>query len=219
VDGDGSRDFAVAASVGYVRVYSGTDGALLTRLDGGHTFGWGLADAGDLNRDGLSDIVVGQPGSWGQPVVGQVSVYMGTTSLGTPLCDPARPNSTGVPARLDVVGSPSAGGWPLELRTASLPPGREVLLLASRSAGFVAFPGGSQGALCLGGAVGRLTSKPLVSDAGGNVALELDTLALPTVAGSHTVRPGDSWFFQTWYRDDHPLPTSNFSDARRVDFR
>ncbi len=67
-------DFAVGAvqasdltpGRGYVRIVSGADGATLLTLQGsgiGDRFGSAVANAGDLNGDGLSDILVGAPAS------------------------------------------------------------------------------------------------------------------------------------------------------------
>jgi len=86
-DGDGWRDFAVAAvwpaPHGIVRVYSGTDGSVLHEFTGGTTddhFGRALDGGGDLNGDGIPDIAIGaQYDSPGGQVEGSVWVYSGGT--------------------------------------------------------------------------------------------------------------------------------------------
>ena len=69
VDGDGIGDFAVSAhdhvtfaQADSVRWYSGADGTLIRRIDGdgsGHTLGTDLANVGDVDLDGVPDLLVG----------------------------------------------------------------------------------------------------------------------------------------------------------------
>lgn len=67
VDGDGRRDFVVGApdpfgrGAGSAFVYSGATGALLWSLapPSGAEFGTSVGDAGDVDRDGRADLVVG----------------------------------------------------------------------------------------------------------------------------------------------------------------
>lgn len=76
LDGDGRDDFAVGANrdnttpatagqAGTVRVYSGATGIEILALAGagsGAEFGWHIDSAGDVDGDGLDDLVVSAPG-------------------------------------------------------------------------------------------------------------------------------------------------------------
>jgi hypothetical protein len=81
VDGDGARDFAVAAprdsrfgyAAGWVSLRSGTDGFVIWSVfgSGGEMLGDVLADAGDLNGDGIDDLLASAQGA------GEVRVFSG----------------------------------------------------------------------------------------------------------------------------------------------
>jgi len=92
--GDGVRDVLVGATqdsnifnqgAGYVRLYNGATGAFVRTHNGstvGDRFGISCADAGDLNGDGLSEILVGAD-QFSNGLKGFVRVFDGAT--GTPL--------------------------------------------------------------------------------------------------------------------------------------
>lgn len=85
VNGDGVRDLAVGAPsasgvdgpAGLVDVLSGADGSLLWSAPGmaGDQLGYALADAGDVDADGTTDVVIGAPGSDGG--AGRVDILSG----------------------------------------------------------------------------------------------------------------------------------------------
>ncbi len=82
-------------------------------------------------------------------------------------------------------------------------------------------PGGSQGDLCLGGAIGRFNGATEIQLGGpcGIFDLVVDLTSVPTPFGRTSVMAGETWVFQCWYRDTNPSSTSNFSDAVNVTFQ
>lgn len=89
VDQDGTEDIAVGAPYttvsdlsvqGRAYVFSGRDGRQLLMLDNpepqqGSTFGWRVLGAGDLNKDGTPDLLVGAPYHDVDPYEGQGVAY------------------------------------------------------------------------------------------------------------------------------------------------
>jgi hypothetical protein len=142
------------------------------------------------------------------------------SSLGTNYCT-ANANSTGATATMGASGSAVAASNDLTLEATALPPNSFCFFLTSQTQGFVQNPGGSQGNLCLGGAIGRFVGPGQIvnSGAGGVASLAIDLTQQPTPTGPVTVTAGESWSFTTWYRDSAGgAPTSNFSDGLEIQF-
>ncbi|MCP3920877.1 MAG: hypothetical protein GY711_35565 [bacterium] len=127
----------------------------------------------------------------------------------------ANPNSAGVPALLSLTGFPAVGVETLEFHVTGLPPNRFGYFLMSQLAGFVPLFGGSQGNLCLDLPIVRFAGDILDSGAAGEFHFAPDFTSLPS---GQVIELGETWNFQSWYRDANPAPTSNTSDAVSVTF-
>jgi hypothetical protein len=93
MNGDGIPDFAVGApgefsvgfgaARGFVRVYSGADASILHHIDGDRElslFGFGVSGTGDINADGVPDLLVGAPYDPSPSIAkGSVAAYSGRT--------------------------------------------------------------------------------------------------------------------------------------------
>ncbi|MSR74133.1 MAG: hypothetical protein EXS14_01505 [Planctomycetes bacterium] len=83
INADGRADFAVglsgaASMTGRVRVCSGLDGSTLLTLNGeavGDRFGAAVAYAGDMNADGIPDLLVGAPYQTVNGIAGRAYIY------------------------------------------------------------------------------------------------------------------------------------------------
>ncbi len=121
VNGDGVADFAALGLAGtggsaHVTVYSGADGAELLDIGmppGSVSFGSALADAGDLNGDGVGDLLISD--HLGGPLaVGIVRVHSGADGAVLLNCVSPYPGRVGAPAKwgysLDNLGDVSGDG-------------------------------------------------------------------------------------------------------------
>ena len=118
MNGDGNPDVivgarlddgALGAQIGSATVLSGANGSTILRLEGpevGSQFGDTATGIGDLNGDGHADLIVGAFGASGTVgSTGLAIAYAMDMSIGTAICSPAVPNSTGLPATLTAEGS------------------------------------------------------------------------------------------------------------------
>ena len=138
------------------------------------------------------------------------------TSLGTSYCGPAVPNSSGDPATMLALGSAVVADNEFALLATGLARWQFGYFLASQTQAFVSNPGGSQGNLCLGGAITRFRAFVASTGPEALLALPLDLGNLPPPAGQ--ILPGETWNFTCWFRDANPGATSNFADGVSVSF-
>lgn len=132
-------------------------------------------------------------------------------------CSPATMNSSGASASIAALGSDVLADNALTLRASGLPTQTFGFFLNSLTEGS-AVPPGSQGTLCLGGAVGRFSENVLNSGALGEFSLEVDLTMIPNNPPASAMI-GEVWKFQAWFRDANPQVTSNLTDAIRVTLR
>ncbi len=144
----------------------------------------------------------------------------GPTTLGTNYCA-ANANSTGVTGVMSAIGSAIAAQNNVQLSANRLPNNAFGFFLVSRTQGFIANPGGSQGNLCLSGNIGRYVGPGQVLNTGalGQFALVLDLNQTPTPTGFTTIQAGDTVYFTAWHRDSiGGGATSNFTDGLEIVF-
>jgi len=130
----------------------------------------------------------------------------------------AKPNSTGLPARLEATGDVQVPFNHARLHATDLPPSQLAMFVNAPARGPATTPPGSQGDLCLSGPIGRHVAEAGLSSAAGELDLVLDLEALPIPGGSAAILPGETWHWQCWYRDQNPLPTANFTNALAILF-
>ncbi len=133
---------------------------------------------------------------------------------------PGAVNSLGLGARLELAGSATVADMDLTLSVIQLPLNSTGYAITSLDANVVTNPGGSFGNLCIAGpSVGRFLGNVLNSGSTGEVSFDPDLTAFPTPTGPEAVMPGDTRYFQYWYRDSvFGFPVSNFSSAMRITF-
>lgn len=142
--------------------------------------------------------------------------------LGTSYCSPAVANSTGNPATIEASGSLSVAANDVTLTADDLPQSSFGFFLTSRTQGLVMNPGGSMGTLCLGGSIGRYVGPGQIKNSGavGSYFLDLDLTQTPTPTGLVAIATGETWNFQSWYRDAvGGVATSNFTNGVSLTFQ
>ena len=193
---------------------SGSPGevAIGSHWDGGSMVG--TSEVGDalalwLDRDG-------DPNS--TEVAGSLVEELEIPVLGAQYCA-AAPNSTGSSAWIAARGFQWGTGAALTLQSTEMPQNSFGHFLVSNVSGFVTNPGGSQGNLCLQGNVGRFNRAGEIRNSGLSGSFSLSGVVgndLPSPMGPVSAQPGETWYFQCWFRDIGP--SSNFSNAIEITF-
>lgn len=142
-------------------------------------------------------------------------------SIGLVYCSPAQPNTVSASgATIRAFGSNIVVDNNLTFEAEDLPLNQFTLLVNGADAGNVAFPGGSLGILCLGGAIGRHKTELAFSGPTGSAQFAPDLTAIPTPFGNTAVLPGETFHFQAWYRDfTGGVSVNNFTDAVEITFQ
>ncbi len=152
--------------------------------------------------------------------VGTPGRFAGGVCGFAPECRPNVPNSTGSAAELVALGDRSVTAPSFELRADFLPNASLALLVVGPEAAHAPGAGGSSGTFCIGGAVGRYIDQVDFAGPDGVVEFQATASALPGPLGPRSASPGETWRFQTWYRDTLPdgSSTSNLTDVVAVRF-
>lgn len=149
----------------------------------------------------------------------RTALLVAEQALAAPYCSSAV-NASGARARMQTLGSVAVAANDVTLRCVDMPVNTFGLFVTSRSRGFTANPGGSLGDLCIGGTIGRFNGLIQNSGSAGQISAAINAAALPEGGATVAAAPGDTWYFQCWFRDlNMGLPASNFSDGVELTFR
>jgi hypothetical protein len=229
VDGDGFGDFLVGSpfadeegtNSGVATVYSGQIGGGILHsfvwAEGGDLLGYSVASAGDINGDGIQDVLVGLAGADSPlPGAGEAHVYLGGC-WSTSYCI-STTNTSGFAGRLRMEGSNSVTTNSMSFRARGVPRNQfGTIFYGPRQ---IQVPLG-RGYLCIGaGQAGIQRMHPIVSIGQDNMAwYRADLTRPPASSGPGMITPGSTWNFQFWFRDRiNGTSTTNLTDAIEVEF-
>ena len=127
-------------------------------------------------------------------------------------------NSSGMAASMSASGSLLIADNDLTLMANDLPINQFGFFIVSGTQDFIMNPNGSDGNLCLGGAIGRFSGPGEIFSSGstGSFSLGVDLTRIPTPTGTVATTPNTTWNFQAWVRDAGG--TSNFTDGIEITF-
>ncbi len=229
IDGDGYDEFAYGRRhdnlfihTGSVDVHSGRTGGLLFEIHGDaedNFFGSAVSDVGDVNLDGVPDLLVGafREDSNGN-AAGRAALFSGTCLAPMAYCASA-PNSSGACAVMGFSGSYVHADNDLSLTAGGAVSGQFGVFFYARRVGETPF---GDGFLCMNPEpVGTFRlNPPVLIDAAGAAMRDLDLMLPPACDGDGFIGSGTEWHFQFWYRDPFgPSGTGfNLSNALSITF-
>ena len=141
-------------------------------------------------------------------------MWFGDSLIGENFCSPGTVNSSGLPGRIHASGSDVVADDDVTLTAINLPQNEFGYFLTSLSQGSY-MPPSSNGLICLGGSIGRFNAQVQNSGGSGSFSTQIDLTSLP-VNPPVPALPGQTWYFQGWYRDGG---SSNFTDGTAVAFQ
>ena len=127
-------------------------------------------------------------------------------------------NSTGASALLGSLGTTGIGAGELALTVQGTPPGANGIFFSGPGPLDIPF---ADGRLCVAGGATGLIRLPgvLSTDQNGAGTRPLDLDSPPLLDEAWGVEPGETWFFQFWFRDTASTGAGeNLSDALAITF-
>lgn len=223
VDGDGWADIIggarlgnapVGGDAGYARVWSGRTGISLFTLFGtavGEFFGHAVRSAGDIDNDGLDDVIVGWPSAdFSGLDSGRARVWTGTPFPVTTYCT-ATTNTAGCAATVSTTGTPSATQpTPFTVRATQVVNNKTGLLFYGRHGEALPYNGGF---LCVEPPLKRTWVSNSGGSSGCNGTLTIDMNNWIQGQNDLTLGSGDTVFAQFWYRDNSGGTGVGYSNA------
>ncbi|MEC7233420.1 MAG: hypothetical protein VX015_03095 [Planctomycetota bacterium] len=149
-------------------------------------------------------------------LAGSLLATSASAQIGTIFCA-GQPNSTGSASVMSASGSTNVSQNDVTLSVDGLPANQFGLFITSQTPILAPNPGGSNGDLCIGGSLGRITTL-VNSGSTGDVSLALDLTGIPNSNALYAVAPGDTVYFQLWHRDTAAPGFSNFSPGIQIAF-
>ena len=138
--------------------------------------------------------------------------------IGGTYCGPAVANSTGSPASIQALGSANLADDLLTLQVTGLPTNVFGMCIGGLSQASTPGWAGGQGRLCITPPLALLTSEVQSSGSTGTFEIPLHGSAL-FIPGWGNPGPGQTWYFQAWYRDQNAAHTTNLSDGYYLQFQ